>query len=271
LYIGGAGLARGYRKRPEVTAQRFVANPFASSSDERLYRTGDLVRELPNGELEFLGRLDTQIKIRGYRVEPNEIVRVLDACPEVEASVVQAAEDESGDKRLVAYVVLAASANGTTAAGIRAMLRKQLPDYMIPATFVRITTLPITSNGKVDTAALPLPKNGNMLEDEHYVAPRSVVDQRLAAIIAPLLHVERVGLHDNFFFMGGHSLLGTQLISKISETFGVELSLLNLFEHPTLAEMSQEIEQLILAKVGPMESESETEYVSPTPRRGDAA
>ncbi|HET6178197.1 MAG TPA: non-ribosomal peptide synthetase [Candidatus Sulfotelmatobacter sp.] len=271
LYIGGAGLARGYRKRPEVTAQRFVANPFASSSDERLYRTGDLVRELPNGELEFLGRLDTQIKIRGYRVEPNEIVRVLDACPEVEASVVQAAEDESGDKRLVAYVVLAASANGTTAAGIRAMLRKQLPDYMIPAAFVRITTLPITSNGKVDTAALPLPKNGNMLEDEHYVAPRSVVDQRLAAIIAPLLHVERVGLHDNFFFMGGHSLLGTQLISKISETFGVELSLLNLFEHPTLAEMSQEIEQLILAKVGPMESESETEYVSPTPRRGDAA
>jgi len=269
LYIGGAGLARGYRNRPDVTAEKFVANPFAADSSERLYRTGDFVRELPSGELEFLGRLDTQIKIRGYRVEPNEIVQSLNANPEVEASVVVANEDHSGDKRLVAYVVLAASANGVTGSGLRAGLRKQLPDYMIPATFVRIDALPVTSNGKIDLAALPAPKNGNVLEDEEYVAPRSLVDQKLAAIIAPLLHVERVGLHDNFFFMGGHSLLGTQLISKIGETFGVELSLLNLFDHPTLAEMSQEIEQLILAKVGAMGTEEE--YSSPVPRRGDAA
>jgi amino acid adenylation domain-containing protein len=270
LYIGGAGVARGYRNLPEITAQKFVVNPFAAQSGERLYRTGDLVRELPNGELEFLGRLDTQIKIRGYRIEPNEIIRALDSCPEVDASAVQAVEDEAGDKRLVAYVVLASGAPPkATAAALRAVLRKQLPDYMIPASFVRIESLPITSNGKVDASALPLPRNGNVLEEEAYVAPRSLVDQRLAAIIAPLLHVERVGLHDNFFFMGGHSLLGTQLISKISETFGVELSLLNLFEHPTLAEMSEEIEQLILAKVGAMGTEQE--YASPVPRRGDAA
>jgi amino acid adenylation domain-containing protein len=269
LYIGGAGLARGYRNRPDITAEKFVANPFATNSSERLYRTGDLVRELPSGELEFLGRIDTQIKIRGYRVEPNEIVQSLNASADVEASVVVANEDDAGDKRLVAYVVLAASANGVTGSALRAELRKQLPDYMIPATFVRIDALPVTSNGKVDLAALPVPKNGNVLADEQYVAPESIVDQKLAAIIAPLLHVERVGLHDNFFFLGGHSLLGTQLISKISETFGVELSLLNLFDHPTLAEMSQEIEQLILAKVGAMGTQDE--YTSSIPRRGDAA
>lgn len=269
LYVGGAGLARGYRNRPDITAEKFVANPFATNSSERLYRTGDLVRELPSGELEFLGRIDTQIKIRGYRIEPNEIVQSLNASPDVEASVVVANEDDAGDKRLVAYVVLAESANGVTGSALRTGLRKQLPDYMIPATFVRINALPVTSNGKVDIAALPEAKNGNVLADEQYVAPESIVDQKLAAIIAPLLHVERVGLHDNFFFLGGHSLLGTQLISKISETFGVELSLLNLFDHPTLAEMSQEIEQLILAKVGAMGTEDE--YTSRIPRRGDAA
>ncbi len=264
LYVGGAGLARGYRNLPEMTAQKFVANPFVAG--ERLYRTGDMVRALPSGGLEFLGRLDSQIKIRGYRIEPNEIIRALDACPDIEASAVIAAEDEAGDRRLVAYVVLK---NGTspTASELRSVLRGPLPDYMIPAAFVRLETLPVTSNGKVDVAALPAAQRSNMLEEERYVAPETMVEQRLAAIIAPLLRVERVGVHDNFFFMGGHSLLGTQLISRISESFGVELSLLSLFEHPTLAEMSSEIEKLILAKVG---AESER-YASSGARTGDAA
>jgi amino acid adenylation domain-containing protein len=245
LYIGGASVARGYRNRPELTAQKFVRRPL---SEQRLYRTGDMVRELPNGELEFLGRIDEQIKIRGYRIEPSEIVSALDASPDVDASAVTAVEDGPGDKRLIAYVDLADGAK-TTAGELQALLRKQLPDYMIPATFVRIDSLPVTSNGKVDWAALPLPLNGNVLTDECYIAPRNIVEEKLAAIIAPLLHMERVSVHDNFFFRGGHSLLGTQLLTKIGETFGVELSLLSLFEHPTLAEMSEQIELLIYAKL----------------------
>jgi amino acid adenylation domain-containing protein len=261
LYLGGPSLARGYRNRPDLTAQRFVANPQANalshlsaphaasiSQNGKLYRTGDLVRELPGGELEFLGRIDEQIKIRGYRIEPSEIVSALDASPDVDASAVMAVEDGPGDKRLVAYVALAAGAK-TTAGELQELLRKQLPDYMIPATFVRIDSLPVTSNGKVDWAALPQALNGNVMTDDSYIAPRNIVEEKLAAIIAPLLHVERVGVHDNFFFRGGHSLLGTQLLTKIGETFGVELSLLSLFEHPTLAEMSEEIEHLIVEKI----------------------
>src|SRR3984957_7729637 len=270
LYVGGASVARGYRNRPELTAQKFVVisrvNPLgvtvttaedavvqeAVQEHDRFYRTGDLVRPLPNGELEFLGRIDEQIKIRGYRIEPSEIVSVLDASPDVDASAVMALEDGPGDKRLVAYVALAEGAK-TTAGALQDLLRQQLPDYMVPATFVRIDSLPITSNGKVDWSALPRPDHrpdqGNVLADDDYLAPRNIVEEKLAAIIAPLLHVERVSVHDNFFFRGGHSLLGTQLLTRISETFGVDLSLLSLFEHPTLAEMSAEIERLIFAKL----------------------
>jgi len=253
LYLGGASVARGYRNRPELTAQRFVVLPVHTAraqaqGEERFYRTGDLVRQLPNGELEFLGRIDEQIKIRGYRIEPSEIVSALDASPDVDASAVMAVEDGPGEKRLVAYVALAKGAE-TTAGALQGLLRKQLPDYMIPATFVRIDSLPITSNGKVDWSALPRPHPDNMLADENYLAPRNIVEEKLAAIIAPLLHVERVSVHDNFFFRGGHSLLGTQLLTRISETFGVDLSLLSLFEHPTLAEMSEEIERLIFHKL----------------------
>jgi len=267
LYIGGASVARGYRNRPELTAQRFVSRP---DSEQRLYRTGDLVRELPSGELEFLGRIDEQIKIRGYRIEPSEIVSALDASPDVDASAVMAVEDGPGQKRLIAYVALADGAK-TTASELQTLLRKQLPDYMIPATFVRISSLPITSNGKVDWAALPAPLNGNVLADESYIAPRNIVEEKLAAIIAPLLHVERVSVHDNFFFRGGHSLLGTQLLTKIGETFGVELSLLSLFEHPTLAEMSEQIEILIYAKLEAAADPGKRELAPAGMRREDVA
>ncbi len=223
LYIGGASVARGYRGRPDLTAEKFVGNPAcsdsssssASATEDRLYRTGDLVRELPNGEIEFLGRIDEQIKIRGYRIEPSEIVSALDASPDIDASAVMARENGAGEKQLVAYVVLADGV-AATAGGLQELLRRQLPDYMIPSTFVRIESLPVTSNGKVDWSALPLPLNGNVLADDSYVAPRNIVEEKLAGIIAPLLHVERVGVHDNFFFRGGHSLLGTQLITRIS-------------------------------------------------------
>jgi amino acid adenylation domain-containing protein len=247
LYVGGAALARGYRHRPDLTAQKFVADPFSSEPGARLYRTGDAANWLPNGEIAFHGRVDEQVKIRGYRVEPNEIEAVLDLYPGLQKSVVVAREDDSGDKMLVAYIVLSAGLQ-VTASVLREHLRKRLPEYMVPAAFVPVETIPVTPNGKVDRDALPNPQ-GISLRDEEYVAPRTPVEIELVGILAPLLKLQRVGVNDNFFLLGGHSLLGTQLIARVSETFGVEMTLLKLFDHPTVAEMATEVERLILVKV----------------------
>jgi amino acid adenylation domain-containing protein len=252
IYIGGAGLARGYRNRPDLTAERFIRNPFSSQAGARLYRTGDLARRLPNGQIAFIGRIDEQVKIRGYRVEPNEIAMVLGQHPTVRTGVVIARED-AGEKELIAYVVLAPGAK-LNAGELRDHLRKRLPDYMVPAEFVAIPSVPVTANGKLDRAALPAP-SGSRSHTESYVEPRTAVEEELVKILAPLLKLQRVGVNDNFFLLGGHSLLGTQLIARISETFGVELTLLKLFDHPTVAEMSSEIEELILLKVATSEAE----------------
>jgi len=247
IYIGGDSLGRGYRNRPDLTAERFVANPFSTEPGARMYRTGDLGRWLPNGEIAFLGRVDEQVKVRGYRVEPSEISTVLGQHAAVQTSAVVATEDAPGEIQLTAYLVLARGAN-VTAGALREFLRQRLPDYMIPSAFVTIPRLPITEQGKVNRAALHS-LNGNRLSDEAYVAPRTLVEEELAKILAPLLKVDRVGVNDNFFLLGGHSLLGTQLIARVSDTFGVDLTLLKLFDHPTVAEMASEIESLILAKV----------------------
>ena len=247
IYVGGAGLGRGYRNRPDLTAERFVPNPFSTVAGVRLYRTGDLARRLPNGEIAFLGRMDEQVKVRGYRVEPSEVSTVLGQHPAVEASVVVATEDAPGEKHLVAYLVLA-SGSTVSASALREYLRQRLPDYMVPAAFVAIPSLPVTEQGKINRAALPA-VNGNRLPDEAYVAPRTLVEEELVKILAPLLKLNRVGVNDNFFLLGGHSLLGTQVIARVSESFGVDLTLLKLFDHPTVAEMSAEIESLILAKI----------------------
>jgi amino acid adenylation domain-containing protein len=248
LYLSGAGIARGYRNHPELTAQSFLPNPFSSNTSDRLYRTGDLARILPTGEIEFLGRSDEQLKIRGYRIEPGEIVKVLDQYSGIETSAVMARERDGGEKSLVAYLVLAAGAK-ITATQLREHVSRQLPAYMVPAAFVRVDALPITENGKVNRSILPAPDSANCLVDEEFIAPRTLVEQRLAGILSQLLSVKAVGVNDNFFFLGGHSLLGTQLLTRISQSFGVELSLLSLFDHPTLAAMSEEIEKLILAKL----------------------
>lgn len=256
LCVAGAGLARAYHKREDLTLQKFVPNPFHSKNSangnshcwDRLYRTGDLARLLPNGEIEFMGRLDEQIKIRGFRIEPGEIIGVLSEHPGVQASTVVTRESRSGEKSLVAYVVLAPAA-ALSSNTLRAHLMKRLPDYMVPAAFVRMEALPVTANGKVDRAALPVPCDDNRLGEDNFVAPSGPVQERLAVILASLLHVERIGANDNFFLLGGHSLLGTQLIARVSETFGIELPLLQLFDHPTLAEMSDAIETLILTKL----------------------
>jgi amino acid adenylation domain-containing protein len=251
IYIGGAGLARGYLNRPELTAEKFVRNPFSSDPDARLYRTGDLARYLANGEIAYLGRIDEQIKILGHRIEPNEIVTVLDRHPGVNASRVIASAEGCCEKHLVAYVVLDSEVQ-PSAADLRDFLEKELPHYMVPSVFVQLVSFPLTRNGKVDRAALPQPTAENTLRDEVFTAPRTPVEERLAVMLSSLLGLEQVSVNDNFFMLGGHSLLGTQLISQIRGTFDVELALRTLFESPTIAQLASEIERLVMAQVDAM-------------------
>ncbi len=255
LYIGGAGLAQGYHNRPDLTAERFIPHPFSNRPGARLYRTGDLARYLPDGQIQFMGRADDQIKIRGYRVEPAEIVAALGAHPAIRTGVVLAREDTPGDKRLVAYIVPAAhGADRPADSALGDYLRARLPDYMIPASFVWLEALPLTPNGKVDRDALPAPAPDGTAgeEDADFVAPRTGVEERVAALVALLLGLERVGVDDNFFMLGGHSLLGTQLIARVRAAFGVDLTLRGLFDAPTVAELAAEVERLILAKIEAM-------------------
>jgi amino acid adenylation domain-containing protein len=257
IYVGGAGVARGYLNRPELTAEKFVRSPFSSDPNARLYRTGDLARFLANGEIAYLGRIDEQIKILGHRIEPNEIVTVLDRHPGVEASRVIARQEGCSEKHLVAYVVLN-SPSQPSAADLRSFLEKDLPQQMVPAVFVRLDSFPLTQNGKVDRAALPAPDPENTLRDEAFITARTPVEERLAVMLSSLLGLQQVSINDNFFMLGGHSLLGTQLISQIRGTFGVELALLTLFESPTIEQLALEIERLVTAQVEAM-SEDEVQ------------
>ena len=254
IYVGGAGVARGYLNRPELTAEKFIRNPFSEDPKARLYRTGDLARYLANGEIAYLGRIDEQVKILGHRIEPNEIVAVLDRHPAIEASRVIARGETCAEKHLVAYIVVH-SQSEPSAADLRSFLEKELPQYMVPAVFVRLNSFPLTQNGKVDRAALPVPNAENTLRDEEFTPPRTPVEQRLATMLASLLGLEQVSVYDNFFMLGGHSLLGTQLISQIRGAFGVELALRTLFESPTIEQLSLEIEQLVMAQVEAMSEE----------------
>jgi amino acid adenylation domain-containing protein len=257
IYIGGAGLARGYRHRFDLTEERFVPNPFPSDPGRYLFRTGDLGRYLPDGQIAFLGRIDEQIKIRGFRIEPAEIVRVLNEYPAVQASTMMAREVEAGDKRLVAYFVPAGNAQPTHTE-LRNFIASRLPEYMAPALFVKLETLPVNASGKVDHRALPAPNADNTLRDSIFVAPRTAIEERLADMLASLLALDRVSVEDNFFLLGGHSLLGTQLIARIRDAFGVELSLHALFDAPTVSQLSARVEELLLAKLEAM-SEEEAE------------
>lgn len=255
LYIGGVALAKGYLNRPELTTERFILHPFSSEPGARLYKTGDLVRYLPDGQIAFIGRADYQIKIKGYRIEPGEIMAALNRHPAVQNSVVVAREDTSGDKRLVAYIVVVPGQDITTNS-LRESLAIYLPDYMIPATFVRLDALPWTPNGKVDRAALPVPDEANTVRDEIIGSPTTPTEERLVEIVAPLLEMEQIGIDDNFFLIGGNSLMGTQVIVRVKETFGVDLPLRTLFNAPTVRLLATEIEQLIIAR---LESMSEDE------------
>jgi amino acid adenylation domain-containing protein len=246
LCIGGV-LARGYLGRPAATAAAFVPDPFSATPGARMYRTGDRARWLAVGELEFLGRRDHQVKVRGYRIELGEIEARLAEHPGVREAVVVAREDTPGDRRLVAYVV---GDETIGAEALRAQLGKTLPAYMVPSAFVRLEALPLTPNGKLDRGALPVPEGDSQAARE-YEAPVGKVEQALAGIWAELLGVERVGRGDDFFMLGGHSLLGVQMISRVREAMSVELALGALFEQPALSALAERIMELRLAQFDP--------------------
>lgn len=256
LYVGGASLSRGYLHRPDLTAERFIPHPFSDKPGERLYRTGDLARMLCDGQIAFVGRADSQIKIRGYRIEPDEIVSVLNEHPTIQASLVTARDGPTGNKSLVAYVVAVPDAHITLAA-LQEHLGARLPDYMIPASFVLLDALPLTPNGKVDRAALPAAQAGNTLRDDEGVQtePHTALQEHVGGIVAELLGLERVELDDNFFMLGGHSLLGTQAIAWLATTFDVEIPLRTLFDGPTVRELSAEVERLLIVRVEAMSDE----------------
>jgi hypothetical protein len=289
LYIGGVQLARGYLDRTDLTAERFVPNPFATTDDRRpttddrkqgnagggrwsvvggrLYRTGDLARYLPDGAIEYLGRIDHQVKLRGFRIELGEIEAALVQHPAVREAVVLAREDVPGDRRLVAYIIpdqeprtknqepedtaeIGSRFSVLGSEGVRQFLRERLPEYMVPSAFVLLDALPLNPNGKVDRKALPAPDMTGLSSGEAYVAPRTPVEEILAGIWGRLLGVTRAGIHDDFFALGGHSLLATQLLSRLREALQVELPLRSLFDAPTLAGMAAAVENARRASAG---------------------
>ncbi|AKT41199.1 MupA/Atu3671 family FMN-dependent luciferase-like monooxygenase [Chondromyces crocatus] len=260
LYIGGDGVAGGYLNRPELTEARFIANPFGVGEEgARLYRTGDRVRYLPDGRVEFLGRLDAQVKLRGFRIELGEIEVLLEAHPAVKEAAVVVREDVPGDRRLVAYVVpergaepggargsLAASGAGSAAVVtevLRAALRDRLPDYMVPSVIVALEAMPLTSNGKTDRRALPAPEATRQGARAEYVAPQSELERLLASLWQQALKVEQVGVDDNFFDLGGHSLLLAQVHGQIGTVLGRQIPLIKLLEHPTIRSLARHLVQ----------------------------
>ncbi len=234
LCIAGDGLARGYYNRPDLNAEKFIPHPFSNQPNQRLYRTGDLARFRPDGNLEFLGRIDQQVKIRGFRIELEEIESVLATHADVRESVVTAQQDSSGDKRLVAYYV-AAGDTQTSATELADHLRRKLPEYCVPAVFQRLDALPLTPNGKVNRRGLPAPDAQRPELACRYVPPRNNTERSISALWRQILDVERVGVHDSFFDLGGHSLKATRLIARLQRDLGVHVRLRELFEHPTVA------------------------------------
>lgn len=238
VFLGGAGVSRGYLGRPDLTAEKFIPDPFSRQPGERLYRTGDLGRWTADGNVVFLGRMDFQIKIRGFRVEPGEIEVALNSHAAIRETIVLAREDEPGKKRLVAYVV-PAEGNTPTVSELRSFLLTTLPDYMVPSVFVFLDALPMTPNGKVNRKALPVPDQSRPELERAYVAPHDALEQVVAECWASVLGLERVGVDDDFFELGGHSLLATQVIGRLREVFPVQLPLRALFEAPTVAGLAE--------------------------------
>ncbi|HKH43483.1 MAG TPA: non-ribosomal peptide synthetase, partial [Thermoanaerobaculia bacterium] len=251
LYLAGAGLAHGYLGRPDLTAERFVPDPFSRVPGERTYRTGDLTRWMATGDLAFLGRVDDQVKIRGIRIEPGEIAAALRHLPGVREAVVAARPDPQGEWRLVAWVVPVPDLDLDLATELRDALRARLPEAMIPSAFVALDALPLTPNGKVDRAGLPVPAWER--PDGEHVAPRTLVEEMLAELWGDLLGVERIGVRDSFFDLGGHSLKAGQLVLRVRDLFGVDLPVSTVFEGPTIEAMAVAVGRRLVEEADPEE------------------
>jgi acyl carrier protein len=236
LVIGGGGLARGYWNRPDVTAEKFIPHPFDKTEGARLYRTGDLARYRREGVIECLGRLDHQVKLRGHRIELGEIEAALQEYPSIDQAVVIARQEEKGEKRLVAYLVAGEELNRSD---LKEYLKKRLPDYMAPELIVQLEELPLTANGKIDRKALPRPEAGIKVQ---YAGPQTEMESILCGIWAEVLRVERVGVLDNFFDLGGNSLSAFRVISRLRRALDIEMPLLSLFETGTISEFAKRIE-----------------------------
>ncbi|NBT86507.1 MAG: non-ribosomal peptide synthetase, partial [Alphaproteobacteria bacterium] len=267
MYIGGTGVARGYINRPDLTAERFIPNPFISLEDSqkgknlKLYKTGDLARYLPDGNIEFLGRVDDQVKIRGFRIELEEISSVLKEHKTVHEAVVVTRKNDLEENYLLAYIVpnekyshpeLEENSSPLNQnnflelqGNLRSYLERVLPDYMIPSFFVFLDKLPLTPTGKIDKKALPSPNLSLRQVSETYIAPSTPIEERLSSIWTEILRIEKIGIHDNFFKLGGHSLLATQVISRIRNEYNIDLPLQALFEHPTIKNLSEDIQEFI--------------------------
>jgi acyl-CoA synthetase (AMP-forming)/AMP-acid ligase II/acyl carrier protein len=245
LLIGGEGLARGYLNQLELTAERFIPNPFGPGPTSRLYRTGDLCRLRPDGVIEYLGRNDNQVKIRGYRIELGDIEAALESHPRVKQAAAKVVDGPRGEKSIVGYVV----APGLEPPDLRTYLTERLPKYMLPSSFVKLAELPLTPNRKVDRNALPMPQGANILAGNHHLSPREGLEKRLAEFVAGLLGLQTVGANDNFFLIGGNSLFCTQLIARILNDLGVELPMRSVVESPTTAHLAQQIESIMAARI----------------------
>jgi len=252
IFIGGIGVARGYLNRPGLTAERFIADPFSQDPQNRLYKTGDVGRWRADGAIEYLGRNDHQVKIRGFRIELGEIESQLARCPGIRETVVLARHDQrmaGGELRLVAYVTLQ---EGSTleVEEVRTQLRRVLPDYMVPAAFMVLDAFPLSANGKLERRALPAPDQ-SVWQRQAYEAPQGEVEEMLADIWQEVLHTDaglKIGRHDDFFDLGGHSLKATQILLRINETFDVDIPLVQLFQATTVATLAEVIVQLQLAQ-----------------------
>jgi amino acid adenylation domain-containing protein len=255
LFTGGDGLARGYLNHPDLTAERFVPHPFSREPGARLYRTGDWARYLPTGDIEFLGRVDNQAKVRGFRIEPGEIEAVLARHEAVRDAVVTVVKSESGEKQLVAYVIPVSAESEPNPSQLRQFLKERLPEYMIPSFLITLEQFPLTANGKVDYRALPAPGTARPGIETIFVPPSTTTEEILAQLWASVLGVERIGIHDNFFEMGGNSLSATQLVSRVRQTLEVELPLRDLFRNATVAQLAVLIEEILAAQVDELTDE----------------
>lgn len=259
LYIGGEGLARGYLNRPDLTAERFISNPFSPNPKSRLYKTGDLARYLPDGHIEYLGRIDYQVKLRGFRIELGEIETALLQHPVVKEAVVIIREDTPNENSLVGYIVAETGEDSLQVIlQLRRFLKQQLPDFMVPTIFMALEAMPLTPNGKVDRKALPEPDASRPELEANYVAPRTPIEQEIADIWTQVLNLKRVGIYDNFFELGGYSLLAIQVVYRVRQALQVEILMSNLFELPTVADLAERVETLRWATQDVQAAESET-------------